>query len=284
MLTDIEFNGRRLSEFGCMLCSFGNVGLETLSIGSQMSLNTITRNAVNEFELMSVKYDKPFERNFEICKKECSPNTTDRYFTDYEVVNLMRWLNIKGNRKFKMIYSDGKCANMYYFGTFDNIQIKSLGENILGFELHFQANTPFAYYEPLEYIMDFTDTSSIFVINDISDETGYIYPQYLQINILQDGDLKITNSQADESVEIKNCVADEIIILDGKNKIIQSNMEETSHTTLFNDFNYNFISIQNSLVDYVNDTENIFTVTLPCIINLKYSPVCKMGVVSAILR
>lgn len=35
--TDFEYNGQKLSDFGCMVCSFNSAGLETTTIGSNLS-------------------------------------------------------------------------------------------------------------------------------------------------------------------------------------------------------------------------------------------------------
>lgn len=285
--TDFEYNGQKLSDFGCILCTFGGGGsTQTVSVGSNLSLNTINHPRFNKFKIMSTKYDEPFSAKFQICKNECGYFINDRrYMTESEVSKIMRWLNKKSYYKFKMIYSDGKCSKMYYKGTFPNIQMITLGENILGLELTFQANAPFGYYESLDFEMDFSDTNNEFTIYDSSDEIGYIYPHNLQITILEDGDLQIKNSQDEKVVEIKNCIEGEIITLDGEHKIITTNK---IHAALYNDFNYNYVRIINKCgesdnyyeVDNEDDQiENIFSVNLPCVINLSYSPICKMGVV-----
>ena len=285
--TDFEFNGQKLSDFGCIVCTFSGGGsTQTISIGSNLSLNTINRSGLNNFEILSTKYDEPFSFKIQICKNECGYFINERRFiTENEVSKIMRWLNKKSYRKFKMIYSDGKCSNMYYKGTFPSIQMITLGENIIGLELSFQANAPFGYYEPLDFDMDFSDINNEFTIYDSSDEIGYIYPHILQVTVLEDGDLEIKNSQDKETVIIKNCIEGEIITLDGKNKIITSNK---THSTLYNDFNYNFVKIINKCgdsddyyeVDNEDDqVENVFSTTLPCMIHLSYSPICKMGVI-----
>ena len=72
--------------------------------------------------------------------------------------------------------------------------------------------------------MNFSDSNNEYFLYDLSDEVGYIYPSILEIECLADGDLRINNSQEDKVVEIKNCKNGEIITLDGKNKIIQTNI------------------------------------------------------------
>lgn len=286
MFTDFEFNGQRASDFGCMVGSFNAAGLETTSVGSNLSLNTVNKTMVNEFDIMSTKYDEPFSKTFQIVKHTCDNyNGGTNYMDEALVAQLIRWLNKKKYRKFKMLYSDGKCSDMYFKGTFPSIQMLTLGEEVVGLEVTFQANAPFGYYEPLEFYMEFPNVETEFMIYDTSDEEGYIYPSKVEITILQDGDLEIYNSMETKRTIIQNCIAGETITLDGANKIIQS---DVAHQNLPNDFNYTFVRIMNkcgecedyySVDNEEDERENIFTVSLPCNIYLSYSPICKMGVI-----
>ena len=270
MFVDFEYSGKQLSDFGCVVCSItSSVGVSTVNIGSQLNFNTIAVNKSTKFKLMSTEYTEAYTTSFHICKSSCSANKPiDKYFTDIEVRSLMKWLNRKQYFKFKPIYEDTQYPMIYYMGSF-NVQLITIGSYVI--ELTLQTNSPFAHYEPLNY--SFTvNTNGSFVIHDVSDEIGYIYPDIVKITCLSSGKLSISNSKDSRSVVVYNCVSGEIITLIGESKIIESSK---SHSTLYNDFNYNFLKIHN---DY-DDGENVFTVSIPCTIDITYSPICKVGVV-----
>ena len=273
--TDFEYNGLRLSDFGCMVCSFGGGGeLKTSSMGSNLTLNTIT-DKNNNFTIISTEYGEAYSEPFQICKKNCHGN--DMSFSHSELSKIMRWLNKRSYFKFKPIFDND--TNIYYMGTF-NIQKITLAGNVVGLELTFIADAPFGYYENNDFVMDFSDITKNYMLYDMSDEVGYIYPSYLEIKCLANGTLRINNSQENKVVEIKNCVNGEIITLDGKNKIIQTNV---AHKGLYNDFNYNFVKVIRKEIiedgyEDENSNLNIYSVSLPCIIKLVYSPICKLGV------
>lgn len=280
--TDFEYNGLRLSDFGCMVCSFDNPGLETSSVGSKITLNTI-QSKTNKFHLSSIKYEEVYSEPFQICKYRCHEPNEDS-FSKEELSKIISWLNKKTYNKFKPIYPDGEYSPIYYMGTF-NIQKITLAGEVIGLELTFIADAPWGYYEPLEYIMDFSDPSTEFIIHDISDEVGYIYPSLLEIECLSGTEsnpvtLRISNSQENKVVEIKGCKKGEVIALEGEYKKISTNV---SHPILYNDFNYNFVKVirkenwENGYEDE-NSNINIYTVNEPCIIHLIYSPICKLGV------
>ena len=104
-------------------------------------------------------------------------------------------------------------------------------------------------------------------INDTSYEEGYIYPQ-MEIAVKKDGDLKIHNAIENRETYIGKCVAGEVITLDYP--VIQSSI--SSHN-IQNDFNWTFFRVANTY----NNSRNDLTISLPCLIKIKYSPIVKVG-------
>lgn len=105
------------------------------------------------------------------------------------------------------------------------------------------------------------------IVNDSSHEEGYIYP-YTEISIYKDGNLNIYNAIENRNTIIKNCVAGEIITMDYP--VIRSSI--SSHN-IQNDFNWNFFRVANTYGNSRND----LTISIPCTIKIKYSPIVKVG-------
>jgi len=279
---DFEYDGERLSDYDCIVCHILNdTDASAISIGSNITFNTIKMPTVNKFKLLSTQYDEAYTTTIEICKSNCGDDEEDKYFTQEETSYLMRWLNRKTFKKFKMIYDDDTLASVYYNASF-NVSPITYGGNIIGLQLTMQTDAPFAYYDEVEYTMEFTEDNLNHTYHDISDEIGYIYPSTMTIETTVAGDLEITNSQEpDRITKIKNCLSGEIITL-VENKTITSS---EVHSRLYNDFNYIFPRICNEHEDVYNygyatdNMENIFTVNIPCRITFTYSPICKMGIV-----
>lgn len=278
---DFEYDGQRLSDYNGVVCHILEGGdASAINIGSQITFNTLPMVSTNKFKLMSTQYDEAYTTTFEICKFDCKdPN--NNVFTQEEITYIMRWLNKKTYKKFKMIYEDEELANVYYNASFNINPITYYGD-VIGFQLTLNTDAPFAYYDEVEYTMEFTENNLDHSYYDISDEIGHIYPTSMTIEILKNGDFKLTNSQEPDRVtSVKNCKSGEIITL-VENKVISSSI---SHSKLFNDFNYVFPRICNTNEDvykqgYLSDNmENIFTVNMPCKITFKYSPICKMGII-----
>ena len=69
---DFEFDGKRLSGFGMILCKFDSGGLDTVSDGSEITFNTIsTQNGIKS-ELVSTVYENNLETTLQICKHSCN--------------------------------------------------------------------------------------------------------------------------------------------------------------------------------------------------------------------
>lgn len=278
---DFEYDNQRLSDYNCIVCHILEGGdASAISIGSQLTFNTLPIISQNKFKLMSTQYDEAYTVTLEICKYNCK-DPDDNTFTQEEISYIMRWLNKRTFKKFKVVYEDGEMSNVYYNASFNVNPITYYGD-VIGFQLTLQTDAPFGYYDEIEYTMDFTADKLKHSYYDVSDEIGYIYPASMTIELLETGNFEMTNSQETErTTAIKNCVAGEIITLI-ENKTISSS---ETHNKLYNDFNYIFPRICNKNEDiygygYADDNmENTFTVNMPCKITFKYSPICKMGIV-----
>jgi phage-related protein len=271
LITDFEYAGERLSDFGCIVCCINTTAPDSISLGSNITFNTIKNNGTNISRLITTKYDEVYTCTFDIGKFYCSdPN--DNELSDIELSRLMRWLNRKEYHKFKPIYDNAQYDNVCFYGSFNATAIKLAGK-VIGLTLTFTANSPFGYEDETEYNYIIENSGDMFYLYDTSDELGINYFKKVIITCTTSGDLTIANTNENRNTVIKNCVAGEILTLDCENKIITTSKE--SHTKLCNDFNYNFPRLFNT---YEN-RENIFTVSIPCEINIKYSPIRKVGVI-----
>jgi len=113
----------------------------------------------------------------------------------------------------------------------------------------------------------FPDANTTKILNDMSDEIGVTFPA-MKITCQASGNLSIHNDLFDCTMTIKNCTSGEIITVNNNAQIITSTNENHK---IYNDFNYEFFKFGNTFTE----RQNHITVTLPCIIELKYSPIIK---------
>lgn len=259
---DFEYDGLTLSDMGYMMCKFDSNGQQTISNGSQITFNTVSTLNGQKYELTDTSYDECLNTTFQICKNPCDNNDMEINVRDLR--DLMKWLNRKDFHKFKLL--DDEYMDLYFESSF-NISTIELDDKICGLELEMTTNRPFALHEPISIELKNTETNSKKNIADISDEEGYIYPR-TEIEVLEDGVLTIHNDIENRTTEIKNCIAGEKILLDYP--IIYSSIP--SHK-IQNDFNWNWFRIYNTF----RNNQNNLTISIPCIIKIKYSPIVKVG-------
>lgn len=82
------------------------------------------------------------------------------------------------------------------------------------------------------------------------------------------GDITVSNTTFECETTIKNCESGEIIVIDGNTLSITTDNE--AHN-VYNDFNYEFFIIGNSM----NNRRNNITVSAQCEIEIRYSPIIK---------
>lgn len=267
-LTDFTYADQKLSDFGYMPCSFDSVDLSSISFGSNVVFTTINNNASSKNKLISTKYEEVYTttKPIQICKK-CTSNE-DIYITHEEFRLLERWLNRGKYCKMMPIYEYEDNNTLYFYGNFE-INALIYGGRIVGAELTFTANSPFAY-EYCNKTFSLTDNELTLSIDTISDNFKPIYPN-ISITPIRNGDISLINMNDNSVTLIKNCSTNETIYLNGENKLISSSI---SHLTLPNDFNYEFPKIYTGY----GIAKNTYSVSTPCNITIEYELPRKVGI------
>lgn len=273
MFTNFEYAGEMLSDYGMMVCSFnGSGGIETVSSGSDITFNQAKVFGSNYFNLYSSAYEAPLSTTFQICKNPQAVKNNDEMTLSVELVSsLQRWLCRKGSYNRFKIAKYG-FEHIYWNGTFTCRQI-SLNGCIIGLELTLLTDAPYAYMDEVSVEYDCPAGTS-FDVYDSSDELTDINVQNrpdIEITLLSAGDFILENSLDNKITRIKNCLANEVITIQGKCQIIHSSI--SSHNVA-NDFNYYFPR----LISTYSDSRNTFTPNLSCKIKLSYSPIRKVGI------
>lgn len=260
---DFEYDGEYLKDWGYTICrTNSSSGFETIDSDSQLTFNNTTLHHGKEMPLTVSQYDNRIEIKFSICKSSCHKRKPIP-ITVQESSNIKRWLNRPTYHKFKLIQSDW--SDIYMNGSFNvnNVEVNGL---VYILDLTFISDKPFALHEPITYNIQTSTQNEKYMIYDISDEIGHIYPM-VQIKCLQNGNLTITNSNEERSTIIKNCTKNEVLTFTPELCFLTSS---SSHK-IQNDFNYVFLRIANNY----RNRKNVLTFSLPVECTIIYSPVVK---------
>lgn len=270
--TDFEYADKRLSDFDCVICYINqSAGVEEVNIGCDITFSNVKNNHSSIHAKTASSYENVYTTTFQIMKNDCN-NEVNKYFTYDEVRNIYKWLNRHEYHKFKPLPNDEQFFDVYYYGSFNIVEILINGR-VAGFTLTFTSNAPYGFGEEICFQIVTSEENESFSLYGDSDETNsVIYPK-VQIKCLAEGTLEITNQTTKSHICVENCAVDEMITMDGVHKIITTNNE--AHTTLPNDFNYEYLDIA---VGEDDALENIYEVSIPCEITITYSPIRKAGV------
>lgn len=260
---DFEYDGLNLSDWGYIVCEFdGDGSIETISNGSELTFNTVPMFNGAKNGLIDTEYEECIETTFQICKGNC--NGVIEPITMGEFRDLVSWLNRRGFHKFKVL--DNPYLDFYYEGSF-NINRIEVGGVLLGLELTLKTNSPYATHEEVVLNFEVDGENDPFTIVDVSDDEDYHYPIF-KITCLQAGDLELHNDREDRTTYVRGCSKGEILTFDYP--IISSSLN--SHK-IQDDFNFVFPRIAGDFVT----KENKLTFSIPCQVEMRYSPAVKVG-------
>lgn len=263
---DFEFDGRLLSDYNCMICSFDDIsGVNTVSAGSIITFNKTSRNFGKLYSLTGVQYDTCIEATFDICKDSDLDNT--KYFTNDEYRDLMRWLNrTDGYHQFRLIGEplDDVC----YYNVSFNVEKIIIADNLCGLRLTADTDMPYGYgmEQVIKLSVDSASVGTEFSVRNLSDDIGDILPAW-KMTCSDSGEFEMKNLTTGDRLIIKDCVAGEVITFDPRTLVLQSSRERN----LWDSFNYEFLKLTNTL----EDRENRITVSLPGTVEITYKPIIK---------
>ena len=119
---DFEYDGQYLSDYGFIICSFsGSSGADTVSAGSTVTFNKVSRHSGKKYGLTSTQYDECIEATFCIGKDPSVYGKDSMQITNDEYRDLMRWLNRREFLKFQLLGGDDYDGETCYYEASFNI-------------------------------------------------------------------------------------------------------------------------------------------------------------------
>lgn len=269
-VNDFTFAGKQLADFNCICCNFdGSSG--TVEVGSEIKLNQEKPSGSNVFNLYSTTYDEPFTLPLSICFNPCK--TDIDYLTVTQARKIQKWLSQR-NKVFR-INCEG-FEHLYWIGTFIVKQVM-LNDVIIGFNLTFTANTPYALQDDLVINCDLSDSNRETEFEVSGDQFGYIDADYV-ITCKEAGNLTISSYYVDQEngllildkqFKLANCIMDEVITINGLSQIITSSVVGRQ---LGKDCNFLLPRLINTYQSDDEVVQNRIIVNRACTIQITYSP------------
>lgn len=254
------FDDKTSDEYGLLVCEFdGNTPSETS--GGNIEF-TLTSSPIQNrwYKSGNGNYTESIRFEFQVAKHNFKPIDT------YEYSAIQRWLQRKdGFKEFSITKLD---YDTVHFNVQLNVSPISVAGEIYGLTITGVTDAPYGFGQMVTLKGTTKNGMTSIKFADMSDEIGYIYPD-IEISILSDCNLKITNETSGEIFTLRNCVANELIKINGQFLTITST---TPFHNIYEDSNYKFPRIINDF----NKRINTFLIEGNCTITMKYRPIRKV--------
>lgn len=265
---DFEYDGRQLSEFGFMVCSFdGEKGIQAADKGSEITFQFAPSGYGRRHYVTGLQYENRLSTSFQIAKNPEMFSDKEMEVTSDEFRELSRWLNRK---EFLWFHSWDWCEpekERPWFRASFTLTRLDIGGATYGIQLDMTTDAPFGYGPEEVITMNFTAANQTKTMRDLNDEIGDTYPE-MQITCRAGGTLTLQDDLSGCYTQVKNVTSGEVITFSGDSMIISSSLPAHS---IADDFNYEFFRFANTY----SERENQITSSIPCDIVMRYRPIRK---------
>ena len=261
------YDGISLDELGLMICSFEGSQDGEVTAGNSIEFTYSKASNSVKWKKVSATYNEQLSFTLQIGKDPCVFDEPP--FSEEEIAWIQRWLNRKDDKWLQLIqegYED------IFFNCHIAIENYEKGGECFGFTLTVTCDAPFGWSE-LQTLDISSDGSYTTKYYDPSDDIGEICPT-IQITSKANQDITLTNNLTNKTTVIKNCLADEHIVLSSEMwatssecvPVTEGTGYNGSHSTFFDDFNYEWFTIGNTFSDRVNE----ITITGNCDVHISW--------------
>ena len=266
---DFEYDGKLLSDFGFIVCSFGDSGgVEATEKGSEVEFTLAPVHAGRRQISVGAQYENCLSTKFQVCKNPERYRDDQMEITPEEFRAMSRWLNRREFLWFRNFdWCEPEKVYPWFRASFQLTKIE-IDNATYGIELDMETDSPFGFGNEEVISLDLSTANSSVRFADQNDEIGETYPE-VTITCRGAGTLTLSCDITGCECEIKNCSNGEIIHMSGETMIIESSV--AAHD-IANDFNYDFFHFGNTYAE----RENIISVgSVPCTVELRYRPTMK---------
>lgn len=204
-----EFDGIHSKDLNLKIVGFDGVKNGTATAGNQIEFNTIKVPNTNRWMKTSSSYSEVLSFSFQVAKMDCTKQRN--VISERELAFFIRWL-VRKDYKYLRIIQDGY-ENIYYNARLNVARYEIAGETA-GLEITVSCDAPYGYSDIKSFCYSTNNLTDSFTLYDDSDEIGYLYPELVEIEVLQDNaDVVIKNSIdiGERNTIIKGCKEKDII-------------------------------------------------------------------------
>ncbi len=165
------YNGENSDDYNLTIAWIDSSDIDVSENGLNLSLEK-TKNKLSNTTNTYGTQSENIVINFSVTKKDFTE------ITRLESIQINEWLTSSSTPKF-LAFNDNDSYPLHYYGVCTQIEDVIVGGKLVGKELRFETNSPFAFSKKVEKTYDVID-SHVFRINNTSNATNnIIYPKII---------------------------------------------------------------------------------------------------------
>lgn len=165
------FNGENSDDYNLTIAWIGSPNIDTSENGLNLSLEK-TKNKLNNTTNTYGIQSENIVINFSITKKDFTE------ITRLESIQINEWLTSSSTPKF-LAFNDDDSYPIHYYAVCTQIKDVVVGEKLVGKELKFETNSPFAFSKKVEKKFDVANSHIIHINNTSNANNNIIYPKII---------------------------------------------------------------------------------------------------------
>lgn len=202
-----EFDGIHSKDLNLMIVSFDGAKNGAATAGSHLEYNTIKLPNSDKWLKTSASYSEVLSFSFQAAKVD--KNGQADAMSERDLAFYIRWL-VRKEYKYLRIIHEG--YETIYYNARLNVQRYEIAGKSVGLEITVYCDAPYGYSSIKSFHYSTDRMTDSFEIYDDSDEIGSIYPDLVEIEVLQDGEVTLKNNIDQRITVIKDCMAKDMIV------------------------------------------------------------------------
>ena len=234
---DMIIGDFKLSDYGLILASFEDVSdtEEDLGMNYETIEEYVSDNPVPVY--IGAKYSEKLRPIATLVKNPCM--IQEQHFTEHECRMILRELTGFYGYKQMQVYSNELDELLYFNVRVNNVQYKKILGKVVGIILEMECDSQFAWSKEYKYTYNVSSGTTLSFYNISDDLNNYLKPT---VKIKSSSDIEqleiINLTDNNWTTVFKNVKENEEIVMDCKNEIVTSSIEDK---IILNDFNLHFM-------------------------------------------
>jgi len=163
------FGGKNSEDYNLMIAWVGSPNIDISENGLNLTLEKTTNKTSYTTNIYGVQSENNIIFNISVVKKDCTE------FTRLQSMQINEWLTSSPTSQL-LAFNDDDPYPLHYYAICTQIKDIIAGDRLIGKELKFETNSPFAFSKKIEKKVDVASSHKLYINNISNANNNIIYP------------------------------------------------------------------------------------------------------------